>query len=151
MTDRRIIYRGSCLCGGIRFTCAGAPLHFNMCHCTMCQKFHGAMLGPYVRYMTEDFTINEGSELESVYDSSEWASRTFCKRCGSSFRYVYKKQPELTFIAAGLFDTPLPEGPSQHIFVKDRCSWYEIHDDLPQLRSWRDTSHEGAELGDRDD
>lgn len=144
MTDP-VTHRGSCLCGAIRFVCRGEPLHFNMCHCTMCQKFHGAVAGPYLRYAAEDVVI-EGEALETKYVSSEWATRTFCRQCGSSFRYLYHPQPELMFLAAGLLDTPLPEGPTQHIFVKDKCSWYEILDGRPQLRSWRDPSHEEAEL-----
>ena len=143
-----VVHEGSCLCGAVRFTLRGEPLHFNVCHCTMCQKFHGAMAGPYLRYSAADFTFVEGEEFEQEYVSSDWARRTFCRQCGSSLRYQYTPQPELTFIAAGVLDTELAQGPTQHIFVKDKCSWYAILDGRPQLRSWRDESHPEAGSGD---
>ena len=126
--------RGSCLCGDVAFECVGPPLHFNLCHCTMCQKFHGAMLGPYVWFREEQFTLMRGAE--TVYASSAWASRSFCRRCGSSLRYLYHKEPDLVFIAAGAFDDDLGVTPERHIFVKDKCGWFEILDGLPQVASW---------------
>ena len=128
------IIRSSCLCGQVKFECSGPATNFNLCHCTMCQKFHGTMLGAYVWFKRSDFKITLG--IESVYESSEWASRSFCNNCGSSLRYIYKKEPEIVFIVAGILDDDPEIRPDQHIFVKDKCCWYEINDDLPQVQSW---------------
>ncbi|MEL6182868.1 MAG: GFA family protein [Myxococcota bacterium] len=127
---------GSCLCGAIAFACSGRPIHFNLCHCTMCQKFHGAMLGPYLWFRQQQYTLLQGEADETIYRSSDWASRSFCRHCGSSFRYIYHKEPELVFIAAGLMDDAFDMRPVRHIFVKDKCAWFDILDDLPQVASW---------------
>lgn len=128
------VRRGSCLCGAIAFSCVGAPVHFNLC-----QKFHGAMLGPYVWFRREQFSLRQGQDHETTYASSEWASRTFCRTCGSPFRYVHHQRPDMVFIAAGLFEA-LDVQPTRHIFVKDRCAWFEIRDGLPQVETWVKTS-----------
>jgi hypothetical protein len=126
----------SCLCGSIEYHLSGRPINFNLCHCTMCRKFHGAAFGPYVRLKSENFNITKGNEYETVYKSSEWASRSFCKKCGSSLRYIYHKEPEVIFIAAGIIDGDPGIKPKQHIFTKDKCAWYEIKDEIPQIQEY---------------
>ena len=43
-TQKKIITRGGCLCGKIRFEITAVPLETVYCHCRMCQKFAGAPL-----------------------------------------------------------------------------------------------------------
>ena len=35
-------YRGSCLCGEVRFEIDGFTDYVSYCHCKLCRKFHGA-------------------------------------------------------------------------------------------------------------
>jgi len=42
------IYKGSCLCGGIRFSVAAFSEKAANCYCSMCRKFHGAAFGTLV-------------------------------------------------------------------------------------------------------
>ena len=127
---------GSCLCGAIEFEFSEKPTGFSYCHCTMCQKFHGAAFGPYLRFLKKDFKISKGQEMETVFQSSQWASRSFCSQCGSSLRYISHSEPELVFIAAGILNESPGMDPQRHIFVKDKCSWYEIKDQIPQLERY---------------
>lgn len=126
----------SCLCGRVEFSFKGKPIDFNVCHCKMCQKFHGSDSGPYVWFRKSDFEIIKGSEYEKSYCSSDIADRSFCMECGSSLRYIYKKDPEIIFVSAGILNQDPLMQPSHHIFVKDKCSWSIIPGDVPQAQTW---------------
>lgn len=131
---------GSCLCGEVEFSFKNPPTNFNICHCKMCQKFHGSAFGPYVWFKDSDFEIVKGHDFEAIYPSSEIGNRSFCKKCGSSLRYIYNVDQKIIFVCAGILNQELPIRPSQHIFVRDKCSWHEICDGLPQANTWMENS-----------
>ncbi|WP_313201177.1 GFA family protein [Pseudomonas sp.] len=41
------VYQGSCLCAKVRFELIGAPQAVSHCHCSQCQKGHGALFASY--------------------------------------------------------------------------------------------------------
>lgn len=129
--------KGSCLCKKIKFEISTSPKQINLCHCKMCQKFSGSAFGSFMRVETSGFKITEGKEFEKIYNSSDFAARAFCSECGSSFRYIYKESPELTFVATGCLDDDPQIKPRHHIFVKDKAPWYEINSNIPQYPDWR--------------
>ncbi|MEO0419587.1 MAG: GFA family protein [Pseudomonadota bacterium] len=117
---------GQCLCGAVSITIRNAHREVDVCHCSMCQKWTGSM---YAGIEAGEFTIlGEGNV--SIYQSSNWAERAFCKTCGSSLWYTFVPTGNRTFLA-GLFD--LPEGvPIKHqIFVDEKPDWYELAQKSP--------------------
>lgn len=126
---------GSCVCGAVTYEIKGTPKQINICHCKMCQKFSGSAFGSFMRVMSEDFTLTKGKE--TVFESSPWAKRTFCSKCGSSLRYINNEKPEYKFVATGTLDTDPGIRPKKHIFVKDKADWYEITDHIPQFPDWK--------------
>ncbi|MEL6465897.1 MAG: GFA family protein [Pseudomonadota bacterium] len=78
-------HSGSCLCGAVRFTVIEPITETGACHCSMCRKWSGGVfLG--VRVPKGGIQI-EGEDNLTVYTSSAWAERVFCKTCGSSMFY----------------------------------------------------------------
>lgn len=78
---------GKCLCGSVKVSFPLEKDHFDVCHCGMCRKWGG---GPA---FTVDGGVNvkfQGEENISVYNSSDWAQRGFCKRCGTHLFYRLK-------------------------------------------------------------
>ena len=72
---------GGCLCGAVRFTLTERPKQIDVCHCSMCRKFSGGIeLGLDV---DPDSIVWEGTDHIQVYASSQWAERSFCRKCGS--------------------------------------------------------------------
>ena len=126
------VKKGSCLCGGVRFEYRGAFLDFDLCHCSMCRKFCGDPFGAFAGCAKERLKRIRGKELETVFPSSARASRSFCSRCGSSLMYIYHKSPDRVFVSTGLFDGPLGARPGRHVFVQDKCGWFDVADGLPQ-------------------
>jgi hypothetical protein len=100
MTDRT----GGCLCGAVRFTVTGGRDDFGICHCKMCQRWTGGMF-PGIVYRSEQVSVT-GGENVTEYRSSQKATRSFCRVCGSTlwFRNVSDGRPAYHEIAVGVLD-----------------------------------------------
>lgn len=79
---------GSCLCGAVTVTLTLEKDTFDACHCGICRKWGG---GPALTVDAGADVQFQGEENISVYDSSEWAQRGFCKRCGTHLFYRLKE------------------------------------------------------------
>ena len=137
MTDT---YKGSCLCGQVRFEVdAFEPLLSN-CHCSMCRKFHGAAYGTLAEARQEHFRWTAGEELLKGFTADNGTTRRFCSNCGSSLTFASPlADPDLVEIALGCFDDEVPVEPDVHIFVGSGASWARPDDDLPQYEAGRDS------------
>ncbi|QUL39166.1 GFA family protein [Erythrobacter sp. JK5] len=118
---------GRCLCGAVGITLTGAHREVDVCHCTMCARWGGSM---YAGIESDGFSLT-GEDSITTYDSSEWAERAFCTKCGSNLWYRFKPTGARTFLT-GLFDD-LPAGlPIKHqIFVDEKQDWYDLAQDTP--------------------
>jgi len=115
---------GSCLCGKVTINLTGVAKEITVCHCSLCQKFHG---GPMfaLASCSEDQMALQGAKWLRRYDSSEWAQRGFCSQCGSSL-FFYLKETHTYFFAAGLFGN-LPEAVlTEEIYTKDQPQFYHF-------------------------
>jgi len=128
--------RGSCLCGGVRFSIERAVGPVEYCHCNRCRKVSGgsAMLSIGVR--REDSRHLAGRELIRSYSAPILYGPPayqvlFCERCGCC---VPPAEPdgEVLEIAAGLFDDDPGVSPDKHIFVEQVPAWDPIRDALPR-------------------
>ena len=80
-----MIRTGGCNCGQVRFELTNEPKEVGACHCGMCRKFTGGVfLG--IKVPKEHFKLTKDDGL-LCYQSSDWAERAFCDRCGSSLFY----------------------------------------------------------------
>lgn len=94
------IHKASCDCGAVSFEVELKDTAVTACHCASCQKISSSFF-TCVHYDGEvDF---KGAENIQIYDSSAWAQRAFCNKCGSNIYYKTKSAPQYS-LAAGLFD-----------------------------------------------
>lgn len=84
----------------VKFTASNLSKSVGACHCNMCRKWSS---GPYMAVDCGTEVSYEGEDNLTIYDSSAWAERGFCKNCGSNIFYRLKESKQ-TMIAAGLFD-----------------------------------------------
>lgn len=98
---------GGCLCGAVRFTAQNVPAKAGVCHCEMCRRWTGsALIGVTVALDNVDW--QDETHLGRI-QSSHWAERGFCTRCGTGmfFRVTmdsdYSGDIELPI---GVFDDP---------------------------------------------
>jgi len=114
---------GGCLCGAVRFTAVPGKAHeFGVCHCSMCRKWAA---GPFFAVECGDSVkIADASNL-GVYKSSEWAERSFCKRCGSVLFYRLVAQNYYVVSAEAFDDTTGFELTGQ-VFVDEKPPYYDF-------------------------
>ena len=133
-------YRGSCLCGAIRFEVDRFEPRTGNCHCSMCRKFHGAAYATIAEARREHFRWLQGEDMLKPYTAENGTTRRFCCVCGSSLTFASPlADPELVEIALGSFDDEVPVRPDAHIFVGSGASWARPQDDLPQYEAGRDS------------
>lgn len=120
---------GSCLCGAVRFRAHGDLRPVVVCHCGMCQRWHGGP-GPYTNAADNAIEIVEGRGLR-WYRSSGTAERGFCAECGSSL-FWRRVGAGAWSIAAGALAEPTGLETVMHIYVDDKPDYYQITDGLPQ-------------------
>ena len=93
--------KGHCLCGAVKFTVKAMNNSVDACHCGMCRRWGG---GPLMSISCGKDVTFEGEENITVYDSSDWAERGFCKLCGSHLFYRLKEANDHE-LSAGLFES----------------------------------------------
>lgn len=127
------MYKGSCLCGTVRYEIDAEFNRITHCHCSMCRKAHGAAFATYGTVLHTSFRFTQGEDAVAAYRSSPTATRTFCRHCGSNLQwYSDTAEPECVGIALGTLDTTLEQADQKHIFTGSKASWYDINDGLPQ-------------------
>lgn len=91
---------GSCLCNAVTFTANTMDHDVGACHCEMCRKWSG---GPLLAVDCGSEVQFTGEQAISVFDSSEWADRGFCSKCGSHL-FWRLKQTNQHIMPVGLFE-----------------------------------------------
>ncbi len=128
MSDTRTA-RGHCLCGKVSVEVAEQSLHIGACHCTMCRRWGG---GPWLAVDCGTAITFTGQEHINVYDSSMWAERGFCGRCGTHLFYR-QKESEQHIMSAGLFDDNEGWELSHQIFIDEKAHWYDFANETKDL------------------
>lgn len=117
------MFKGSCLCGAIQYEIRGEVARTSHCHCTMCQKQHGAAFASYANVATSDFHLTKGQEALTVYRSSPAVERSFCKVCGSNIGWQTDSHKHRIAIALGTFDTPYAQPVTHDLHIESRAPW----------------------------
>ena len=82
--------------------------------------------------MAKDALTVVADESLEWFASSEFASRGFCSRCGSSLFWLSEARDHVS-IMAGTLDEPTGLEAVEHIYVKDKGDYYDLTDDLPKV------------------
>lgn len=125
----KIIRTGRCLCGSVTFVAKDADSSVGACHCTMCRHWGG---GPFMEVDCGSQVQFEGSEFITVYSSSDWAERGFCRKCGSNLFYRLKHNNQHQ-IPPGLFDEDSGLVFNHQVFVDERPEYYEFANETSEM------------------
>jgi hypothetical protein len=131
MDDTPRITRGACLCGSVRFT-VGLPTRWIAhCHCTRCQRAHGAAFVTWVGADADKSAIDDPRGVLRWYDAGTGASRGFCSSCGSPMFFKSPQWAGELHIARALFTEPLDREPKIHGYYDTHVDWFRVADGLP--------------------
>lgn len=114
--------QGQCLCKSVTVTVEQRDDEVHACHCSMCRKWGGGPL------LANDCGVNvsiSGEENVTVFDSSPWAERGFCKLCGTHLFYRIKESGH-HIMPSGLFDDSASSQLVEQIFIDEKPDYYEF-------------------------
>ena len=113
---------GKCLCGAVRIAARNAGNSVGACHCNMCRRWSG---GPLLAIDCGTDVSVEGAENVLVYDSSAWAERGFCRKCGSHLFYRIKENGQ-HIIPVGIFGSDENLVFNSQVFIDEKPSFYSF-------------------------
>ena len=119
---------GHCLCGAVTYTAEDVSTNYHGCHCTMCRRWSG---GPAMAVSVGSVSF-QGEEHITRFESSAWAERGFCARCGSNLFYRLKENDHYV-LWMGSFDDQAAFRLAGEIFIEDKPAAYDIAGDHPRL------------------
>ena len=121
--------RGQCMCGAVKLTVKTAISEFGACHCNMCRKWCS---GPLMALDCGSDVSISGEESVSIYSSSDWAERAFCKQCGSALFYRLKENHE-HIVAVGLFENDEDLTFTNQVFIDEKPAYYSFAEETRNL------------------
>src|ERR1700752_5502963 len=95
------MFKGSCLCDGVKYEIDGELGAVTNCHCSLCRKMSGSAFSSGSPIPTASFRFVAGKELLKEWESSPGYHRVFCGRCGSPIVKRKVKDPENLGLAVG--------------------------------------------------
>jgi hypothetical protein len=120
---------GKCLCGAVEIVIAGEHTDVDVCHCNMCRRWSS---GPLMALDAgKDIEIT-GEKNITVYRSSEWAERAFCKKCGTNLYYRLVGSGEYS-ISAGFMNNADNFEMFRQIFIDEKPEFYEFTNDTSKM------------------
>lgn len=120
---------GRCLCGEIEIQALEAPHAVGACHCNMCRRWGG---GPFMELACGTSVRFSSEENISIFSSSDWAERGFCKRCGTHLFYRLKQTGQ-HMVPVGLFDDDDGLRFETQVFVDERPSYYDFANETSDM------------------
>ena len=130
------MYKGSCLCGAVKFQISSGLRNIVYCHCSECRKAQGSAFAANGIVEKNNFKIISGGEQLSGYESTPDQTKYFCRHCGSPIMSKNLNKPDQLRVRLGTIESDLAEKPGAHIFVSSKANWDNITDDLPQYDAW---------------
>lgn len=116
------VAKGHCLCGAVELSTSSLSSEIGACHCGMCRKWGG---GAFFGVECSGELNFVGEENIEVFQSSEWAERGFCKKCGTHLFYRLKHN-QLHFLPVGIFDEQSKFKFESQFFLEDKPGYYEF-------------------------
>lgn len=113
---------GHCLCKAVTIHVTSPKKSIGACHCDMCRRWAA---GPYLAMDCGTEVTFDGEDNIGVYDSSDWADRGFCKKCGSSLFYRLKQNQQY-IMSPGLFAEIEGLVFDHQVFIEEKPDYYEF-------------------------
>ena len=128
MTDSTV-GKGKCLCSSVQITAQAMGHNVGVCHCSICRQWGG---GPFFGLDCGSDVTFAGQEHITVFSSSDWAERGFCKKCGTHLFYRVKKDSRY-FLPAGLFKSDEQLVFDHQVFIDDKPEYYSFANETQNM------------------
>ena len=129
-------FKGSCLCGSVRYQITGEATAFYHCHCQRCRKTFGGSHASNIRIAAQEIEWLSGESLiksHKVKDADRFRN-DFCGECGSPLPR-YFSETNFIVLPAGTLDHEPEIKPQARIFYASRSGW-SCQDGLPEFEKY---------------
>ncbi len=123
---------GQCLCGAVSFTMSFPSKWAAHCHCTRCQRAHGAAFVTWVGVQRDQVAVLDAQGALRWFVGEAGGQRAFCARCGSSLFFRSGDWPGELHIARAMFSGPIDREPAMHGYYDTHVPWVTVNDNLPR-------------------
>ncbi|MBT4763235.1 MAG: GFA family protein [Bdellovibrionaceae bacterium] len=120
--------KGSCLCGSVTVKASAMNTDLGVCHCGMCRKWSA---GPFLAVDCGTEVKIEGEDSLGIYNSSDWAERVFCKKCGTNLFYRLKETQQ-HMVSSEIFNEPELNFDHQ-IFIDEKPNYYSFSNETKNM------------------
>jgi hypothetical protein len=141
-----ILLKGSCECSAVTYYSTALPTKLRNCHCRSCRKLAA---GPYLTFgvFPESSILVDESPFHISPILNTLATGAHRGQCDCGTLLFLKHHGALEDDEVGIVASTIDEGsvhgvlpkPDQHIFVKERASWFDLpndgtskHEDYPE-------------------
>ena len=122
--------KGTCLCGAVGWE-ADESKWCGHCHCTMCQRAHGAAFVTWLGLEEDHATVTDPEDQLGWHQSSTEGRRGFCRRCGSMLFFQSSQWPGELHVTRASAVGDVDREPAGHAFYGTHVSWVTLGDTLP--------------------
>jgi len=122
-------HTGQCLCGAVKLTIAQDIRVTTACHCNMCRRWAG---GPFFAVDVGQSISLSGVDNISIFSSSDWAERGFCKKCGTNLYYRLIENNEF-HVSVGVLDELSKLKLTTEYFIDEKPGLYDFANDCQKL------------------
>ena len=120
------------MCGAVTFTAKGVSAEGSVCHCGMCRRWAG---GPWMGVSVDSIDWQKNDSLTTL-QSSKWAERGFCSKCGSGLFYRLTadgKYQGMTSVSLGSLDDPSGITLTKEWFIDKKPDAYTLAGDRKKV------------------
>ena len=131
---------GGCLCGAIRYRCAGEPDSIGLCQCERCQRQSGSSFLIAMVYARDKVSIELGdlASYTARIDGENALTRHFCSRCGSAVMITLDRYPEIRSMMGGTFDDKRLIRPTFSLWCSSGQPWLELPGGIERFPDYPD-------------
>ena len=127
MSEKRLT--GHCYCGAVTFETSGESYWIGHCHCESCRRASGSAMTTFAGFKHEQVRFTGATPKR--HNTDDGVSRSFCGQCGSPVAYESDDQSGVIHLHLGLFDDLEQTPPQDHSFRKEKASWLNADEHLP--------------------
>lgn len=125
-------FTGGCLCGAVRYRCAGEAVMMGHCYCEDCRRSSGTGHCSHMAVPEQTLAITgQTSAYERPADSGNEVSRHFCPTCGAPVFSRNAGVPGVIFLRVSSLDDLEVFKPQMHVYVSRAASWDRPQNELP--------------------
>ncbi len=126
-----------CLCGAVQLDVTLPSLWLSHCHCSRCQRAHGAAFVTWVGLEEAGCTLHDPQHVLHWHHADTQADRGFCMQCGTTLFFKSPRWPGELHVVVANFTTPLDRAPQAHTHWETHVDWCAVDPDdgLPRRMS----------------